>query len=147
MSFVLALIIGTSLFAYGLWARQRFQPSRWASTTGVVILSKPTQVPSRYGKIFAPYVRYRYEVGGTEYSGDRYAFSAAEDRGNLDEVNQHLASYSEGTPIPIWHQTANPAVSCLKPFSSYSQSQALALIVAGTLVDLAAVLLLLAGRT
>lgn len=146
MSLYIALALGTCIFALGFFGAMRYRPSDWRRTTGLVLLSKPIKKPARFGKLFGPYIRYRYEVGGESYEGDLYAFSASEATGSIEEVNQLLSSFPEGAQIQVWHRNNRPAESCLHPLSPYSRNQAWALMTGGALVNLVAILLFLAGR-
>lgn len=126
-------LAGFVVLACGLYARWKYAPEKWQQSHAVVTHS---EAMPRLAKTptYAPYIRYRYQVNGATYDGDTYAFSSAEDLGNLANTNKLLLPYAKGSTIHIWHQILNPSVSCIKLNSSYSRSQMSALIVGGILV-------------
>lgn len=124
---------GVAVLACGMYARWKYAPEKWQQTHAEVIHSEAmprlAETPT-----YAPYIRYRYQVNGDTYDGDTYAYSSAEDLGNLEHTNKLLLPYARGSTIHIWHQILKPSVSCIKLNSSYSRSQMSALIVGGILV-------------
>ena len=77
---------GFAVLACGLYARWKYTPEKWQQAHAVVIHSEA--IP-RLAKTptYAPYIRYRYQVNGGTYDGDTYAYSSAEDLGNLENTN------------------------------------------------------------
>lgn len=129
------VLVGAVLMVIGLRALWRYAPKHWR-TTAAVVLSSSAIYPERRGRavLYVPSVRYRYQVNGADHEGDRYAYSSAEDMGQLEAVQRVLQQYPVGAAITVGYLASNPGVSCIKFDSRYSRSQMWALVCGGVLV-------------
>jgi hypothetical protein len=129
------LVMGTLLMAYGIYSYWYYSPKRWLQIDATVLTSTAQIFPSRLGQLFVPRVSFEYVVENQRFLGREYAFSSAEDAGNLSFVNALLNSYPVGAQITVWYQVNKPKNSCIKLMSSYSRSQMAAITVGGLIVN------------
>jgi len=103
------------------WGRAR-RSLRWPHVEGVVeetwvrIERDATRDPGDPQQAFYyPCVRYRYQVNGQTYTGERIHAGATEGwptRGAAEEV---LQPYPQGTTVRVYYDPRNPAEALLEP--------------------------------
>jgi hypothetical protein len=135
MSLFIVFLVGFMLFTFGIYSLSKHSPAKWQQVPAVVTGSNAKEHPARYSRVYTPGVSYRYEVDGSIYCGDTYAFSSEEDAGSLEVITAVLQrEFEAGTTIAVWCQINRPAVSCIKLNSAYSRNHMAALVVSGVLV-------------
>jgi len=113
-------ISGAILAAAGLWvlilerhtAATVKRVRNWPSTQGVVTVSK---IERRIGSIFdhRAKIRYRYLVGGREYTGRRVSV-VGDVSGGRTPVEERASSYSQGCPVTVYYNPQNPKEAYLE---------------------------------
>lgn len=112
-------LIGTSGAVVGsvaLWQARRGSTSAgWPRVIGNVISSEAPMSPATDdGPASSAYVRYRYEVGGREYRGDRLRFGSMFGSSDLGAQSDVL-DYRPGRTVQVAYNPDDPSDSVLEP--------------------------------
>lgn len=89
----------------------------WPTTQGVITTSLAEETydkRTKETKYFKPHIRYRYEVNGQRYVGDKVAW-----RGEIytqtDDIRRVLNIYGEGTEVTVYYNPDNHREAYLEP--------------------------------
>lgn len=63
---------------------------------------------------YYPFVEYRFEVAGREYTGDRIAYLGAEGFPTRDAAFGRVRSFAEQKKLRVWYDPSHPNRSCLE---------------------------------
>ena len=86
----------------------------WPAAEGVILDS--TVIASReHRQRFRAEVRYRYEVDGQRYEGDRIRWDDPADFGKYTRARKILDRYRCGSVVSVHYDPARPGVSVLQP--------------------------------
>ena len=117
---------------------------RWPTAKGKVIDLEVVGI--QRGKTgsssFRPTIRYRYQVSGREYQGDRIRVTFApvvrvsDEAATLHEASSVLDGYYPGAPVAVYYDPRDPKYSLLRP----GVSSTLYLLCFGTIATLAMLL-------
>jgi hypothetical protein len=87
----------------------------WPSTSGTVESAAVAMQPeSNERKLFGARVRYRYEVGGRGFTGERISFESgpSPNRGLAEAIVQR---YAPGSTVRVFYDPAHPERAVLEP--------------------------------
>ncbi len=105
-------MLGATVFVYSGWSGLRaYQSEAWPQVQGAVLHADCRIAGNRTS---ARLVTYQYTVADTRYESERERF------GLRIASNECTAGYTEGQPVRVYYDPANPADSVLLP-GSYRQ--------------------------
>ena len=111
---IICLSVGGAIGAFFIWTIfRRSSINKWSVTYGTVLDSRLNQTADS----FEPYVKYSYEVGGKNYTNDRfYAVNyLSEDEKYSEKL---IAPYSAGKSVPVYFNPQNPSDAVLEKRST-----------------------------
>lgn len=98
-----------AILGYGVW--QQCRAYSFAETTGTVLSSGVSTSSDGEGDSHTLVVRYRYTVGGQEFTGDRYHYNVV---GTNDKSWHKVAKdLPAGSPVTVYYHPADPAEATL----------------------------------
>ncbi|RYZ36613.1 MAG: DUF3592 domain-containing protein [Myxococcaceae bacterium] len=111
----LALLgIGVALaFAGGRMIYRSTASRSWPTVQGTVVESRVETLRAKRSVSYRPEVSYRYEVNGTPYTSDTFAFDGHAS-GGLTEAQAVTRHYPTGAPVTLHYEPADPAVACIQ---------------------------------
>jgi hypothetical protein len=112
---------GAFFYAQSRWNMARARASRdWPTVKGVVQADEVEQRQSSFYVFYKLALRYRYEVGGTSYDGDRVQFGPA--RVTARELIETLAAkYPPGAQVNIHYDPNAPSMAVLETSDEMAQ--------------------------
>jgi hypothetical protein len=112
---VVTLLLGVGVAAWYGWATWRGLQSRsWIPADGVVTAIETPRLQSSDNPTTARRLRYRYEVAGRRYAGDRRRFGAQLIYGSETAVHLDAAGdLSVGSAVTVYHDPKHPEQSVL----------------------------------
>jgi len=139
----LLLSLGLVLSGLSLIAITRAQQStEWASVNGQVIESG-ISVTRISNKLYAPQIRYRYQVDGTEFQSTRLVFAGIQWAGSYEHANEMSNRYPPGRFITVRYHAQQPSQSVIIPGI---QRDTVALLLIGVTLVLAAAIVYFSTR-
>ncbi|MCY1043759.1 DUF3592 domain-containing protein [Corallococcus sp. bb12-1] len=106
--------IGVALmFAGGRMVYRTTVSRSWPTVQGTVVESRVETLRARRSVSFRPEVSYRYEVNGTPYTSDTFAFDGHAS-GALAEAQAVTRHYPAGAPVTLHYEPADPSVACIQ---------------------------------
>lgn len=109
VAFTVVVVLGLSFAAYAAYnSVQTYKSRSWPSVSGTVIYSRTEVVVRRSGNGKRPVIKYRYDVNGTEYVGDRIAFAHAFDTEEYAEGK--AADYPVGKKVVVHYNPTDPSL-------------------------------------
>lgn len=87
----------------------------WPVAAGIVTESRIGRTRGGNRTTYSPEVRYRYEVGGRAYDGDRVYFSGIDLSSNHDYAVDITARYAVGNRVDVYHHPRDPRLAVLQP--------------------------------
>ncbi len=125
--------------AWQSW-RQAHASRTWPSTQGIIeeawiTISRSSRGPESpfEDKFFYPHLRYRYQVGGQTYQGERIAAGSPTGLSSRAEAEAVLAPYPVGRRVTVYYNPRNPAEAVLEP----GRAESLGMLLLGGLLFLA----------
>lgn len=143
--FAVTAVIGLVLINVSRQVAAKAEAIRsWPTTSGTITVAKTVTKTTGTGTerrtYLAPYVEYKYSVGGEEYTGSRISIGPEEVRSvGIDikgaevkvvdsEGKKAIKKYSVGKEIPVYYNPDNPKDTVLEP---YAPSGSNVLLIAG----------------
>ena len=114
------LLLATPAFAALLFFQTRdfyrnYQSSGWPLTMGVITDTKVERFHTPVGEQSSPKLVYSYQVNGQPYRNDKVAFGFFRGVFTWNYTERITTSYRRGTPVQVFYQASDAAVSCLEP--------------------------------
>jgi hypothetical protein len=94
------------------------ESEKWPAVEGVVLDSAVAARRDGGRQRFQPTVRYRYEIGGARYEGNRIRFATSEGFRKYTRARRMLDRYRSGTPVRVHYDPRRPGVAVLLPGSA-----------------------------
>lgn len=108
----LAIMCVPLMVVLGMAARGRAS-RKWPGVEGTVLGAEVVAVTRKQGRAHAPVVRYRYEVNGRSYEGERIALGPPRS-GSLASAEATLATYLDNEHVMVYYDPENPAKAVLE---------------------------------
>lgn len=113
---------GLTALGYSIWLRFRVRQSRsWPTAPGQVVYSEKAYETLRHGphrtaggRITKADVRYRFAVGGEEYTGNTVCIGREIYTSFDARADRVLTRYPLGADVTVYYNPENPADCCLE---------------------------------
>lgn len=111
--------LGLFLLLFGVaQQREAIVMQTWPSAAGVIISSELRSVKRWKDNVertlYSPGIVYRYQVGGREYTSDRFSLGAETEWGNPAFVEKTLARFPMKSPVTVYYNPQAPAEAVLE---------------------------------
>ena len=107
---------GLAICAFGLRGCYYAGASlHWPVTEGIVTESRISRSRGGNRTTYSPEVRYRYQIDGRVYDGDRIYFSGIDLSSNHDYALDITARYAVGRVVEVYHHPRDPELAVLQP--------------------------------
>ena len=118
LAFVLGLVVAWGGVA--AWRLYRGYRSRsWSKAEAIIEASAVSRIPTLQAAAWMPRVRYRYEVDGTWYRGERIAFES-QLKTNPNSAGRTRAKLVAGSRVAVYYDPKAPDRSVLWATISFS---------------------------
>lgn len=108
------LVLGFVLFSVGVVCLQSKEGSAfWSSVSGEVIASRTVIQSDEKGSVYIPIIRYRYDVRGQTFEGDRVTFSQSFSGTTEKAAEEILSRYPAGDSVRVFYNSINPKAAVL----------------------------------
>jgi hypothetical protein len=143
----LVLLGGGAIFVLGMRNISRAIASyHWPTVPGVVAQSDSTVSVTRNSDnrgsstMYSADIRFRYKVGGTDYSTDTLHFGQTAGSGDSSEAELRMSRYPVGGEVTVFYNPKDPSIAAVEPGFA---GEALLLPAAGMAFVLPGVMILL----
>lgn len=107
--------LGLVVLSFGLFlAYMAYGTSSWPSIKAKVIESTVARVETNTGVRYRPVVKYRFSLGGHEFTGDSLRFIDIS-YGNQQEASEVAAEFPVGMEVNSRFNASNPNMTVLQP--------------------------------
>jgi hypothetical protein len=130
---VICILLAIDLVIMGIGVRNVMRAhgsSRWPQVPGVVAQSKSgtetgfndreplterDYLQDGYATMYLADIRFRYTVGGRNYSTDKLHFGQTVSSGDSSEAQLRLFKYPLGSAVTVSYNPANPSIAAVEP--------------------------------
>jgi hypothetical protein len=95
--------------------RRASESEAWPQVDGLVLESAVATVRDGGRQMYRPVIRYRYEVDGERYEGNRIKRAALEEFRKYSRARAMLDQYRSGSQIAVHYDPERPGVAVLQP--------------------------------